>query len=121
MSAAPLRVLGSTSARVTAFSFAFDLTRYRRRLALTRAETTALTALGAEGLRRSRARGAARDDASWARLANLVSSHRRCPGHVAPQRLPVAPTCRKRCRGTGAGPLPEGRTVVVGMDSGGLA
>jgi hypothetical protein len=73
VSAAPLRVLASTGARVAAFSFAFDLTRYRRRLTLTHAETTALTALGNEGLRRSQARGAVRDDESWAQLANLVA------------------------------------------------
>jgi hypothetical protein len=72
VSAAPLRAHGVTSAHVTAFSFAFDLTRYRRRLTLTRAETTGLIALGAEGLRRSRARGAVGNDASWATLAGLV-------------------------------------------------
>jgi integrase len=73
VSAAPLRVPAPTSQRVPGFSLPFDLTRYRRRLTLTRAETAALAALGPEGLRRSRARGAERDDVSWARLANLVA------------------------------------------------
>jgi integrase len=72
VSAAPLSLVAGTGERGTVFSFGFDLTRYERRLTLTRTQVTALNALGAEGLRRTRARGAVRDDSSWSALATLV-------------------------------------------------
>jgi len=72
MSAAPLRLVAGNDGYDTTFSFGLDLTRYDRRLSLTSAERAALTGLGAEGLRRSRARGAARDDVSWSAVARLT-------------------------------------------------
>jgi hypothetical protein len=49
VSAAPRPLVAGMGARDTDFSFGIDLTRYERRLTLTRAETAALSALGAEG------------------------------------------------------------------------
>jgi integrase len=73
VSAAPLRlVTGDDHGRGTGFSFGLDLSCYGRRLSLTGAETTALALLGTDGLRRSRARGAIRDDSSWSALARLA-------------------------------------------------
>jgi hypothetical protein len=72
VSAVPLRLITADDGCDTAFSFGLDLAGYDRRLSLTGTETAALAALGAEGLRRSRARGATRDDASWSALARLA-------------------------------------------------
>jgi len=52
--------------------FPIDVQRYSRRLTLTSAQVTALEMLGPQGIRRSRARGAVRDEASWAALAGLT-------------------------------------------------
>jgi len=71
VTAASLRLVNATDCDI-AFSFGLDLTRYDRRLSLTGPEVAALTALGTDGLRRSRARGATRDEASWSALARLV-------------------------------------------------
>jgi hypothetical protein len=53
-------------------SFGLTLDRSNRRLSLSSVEAEALTALGTEGLRRSRARGADRDELSWAALVRLA-------------------------------------------------
>jgi integrase len=58
--------------RGVAGRFGLDLARYDRRLSLTGAETAGLTALGIDGLRRSRARGAVHDDVSWSALTRLA-------------------------------------------------
>jgi len=70
---APLRlVVGDRGAPTSLPSFGLSLDRYSRRLSLSNVEVEALAALGTEGLRRSRARGADRDEASWAALTRLA-------------------------------------------------
>jgi hypothetical protein len=57
------------SASAGSFFFGLDLGRYDRRRSLSSTETDAL---GAEGLRRSRARGAVFDESSWSALTGLA-------------------------------------------------
>ncbi|MEC3974498.1 hypothetical protein [Amycolatopsis sp. H20-H5] len=71
-SASRLPAAETESASAGSFLLGLDTGRYDRRMSLSSAETAALAALGAEGLRRSRARGAVLDESSWSAVTGLV-------------------------------------------------